>query len=313
MSSTLASQERVSVSAYDCAAVRAAVHAYTGCESFDYLAADIARGGSCSLRARAVLRLVRLRVPRLALALAERVTPGVEVFLFARCAVGDDQIREALAEDATTQVVVLGAGLDTSGLRIDAERRQIGLSPGVFFEVDLPATQIEKQQQVARLLRARPSLSQDHIVYVPCSFGEHQLVKALQDAGFQPSTPVMWVWSGVTYYLPEPAVRSTLADLRMLSTRGSRLFFDYVLLEAYENPDLYAFRETKARVDSFGESLLFGLRAGRERVSGWLTEQGLEFVRSYTNLDMVDVYEAKTGMKARSAGTPWANLCVARF
>ena len=49
MTSTLAAQQKVSLTAYDCAAGRAAVYAFTGCESFDYLAADMVRGGRVSI------------------------------------------------------------------------------------------------------------------------------------------------------------------------------------------------------------------------------------------------------------------------
>jgi methyltransferase (TIGR00027 family) len=247
------------------------------------------------------------------MALASRTSPGVEVFLFARTAVPDDLIRDALTDNQETQVVILGAGLDTSGLRIGAERRRAGLQPGVFFEVDLPTMQTEKRRQVDRLLLGRPSLRQDHIVYVSCSFGEHELGTVLREAGLQLSKPTVWVWSGVVHYLTEEAVRSTVAELKTLSAPGSQLFFDFILLEAYQDPDKYGFRKTKARFDAFGEVMSFGFHEGREHVSQWLREQGLEFARCYTHVDMVQLYEAKTGKRAPSGGTPWSSLCVARF
>jgi len=313
LSSTLAAQQKVSLTAYDCAAVRAAVQALTACPSFDYLAADMVTGGSCSLRARIGVALAKAGGARLALKLGSRVSPGVDVFMFARTAVADDLIRDALAEDPTTQVVVLGAGLDTSGLRIGAERRSQGLHPGTFFEVDLPTMQSEKRRQVARSLARRPSLGEDHVTYVACSFGDHELGNVLGEAGFDPSRRTVWVWSGVIHYLPEEAVRATIAELRGLSARGSRLYFDFILLEAYQDPEQYGFRTTKTRFDSFGEVMSFGFHEGTEHVGDWLREQGLTFVKSYTHVDMVDFYRAKTGCEPLSSGTPWSNLCVSTF
>jgi O-methyltransferase involved in polyketide biosynthesis len=115
----------------------------------------------------------------------------------------------------------------------------------------------------------------------------------------------------VIHYLTDAAVRATLADLKTLSAPGSTLFFDFILLEAYENPVEYGFALTKERFDSYGEVMSFGFRGGTDHVRDWLAAQGITFVRSYTNLDMVKLYELRTGEPAPSNGTPWSNLVVA--
>ena len=94
---------------------------------------------------------------------------------------------------------------------------------------------------------------------------------------------------------------------------GSKLFFDLILLEAYEKPHEYGFASTKVRSDAFGEVMSFGFRRGTAHVKAWLEAQGLEFVRSYTHLNMVALYEQQTGRPAPSRGTPWSNLCIAAF
>jgi methyltransferase (TIGR00027 family) len=313
MSSTLAAQQKVSRTAYDCAAVRAAVFAWTDCPSFDYLAADMVGGSAASPRARLGVALTKLGIKKLTQVLVSRASPGSDVFMFARQVVPDDLARAALAANPETQIVILGAGLDTSGLRIGAERSMAGQTPGRFFEVDLPATQTEKRQSVARLLRRWPRLKEDNILYVPCSFGEDELGRALCVAGFQAAQPTVWVWSGVVHYLTDEAVRATIAELKRLSIPGSQIFFDFILLEAYEQPGKYGFAGTKARFDKFGEVMSFGFREGTAHVSEWLASLGLTFVRSYTHLDMTALFEQKTGKQAPSQGTPWANLCVATF
>jgi methyltransferase (TIGR00027 family) len=289
------------------------VYASTRLRSFDYLAAAVISGGSASFRARLGVFLLKLGAIGLTRRLISRTSPGADVFLFARQAVPDEMIREALRARPATQVVILGAGLDTSGLRIGAERRAAGLSPGTFFEVDLPAMQLEKRALAARLVRLEPDLDGAHIRYVPCSFGENELVAALRAAAFDPSQPTIWVWSGVIHYLNEAAVRGTVADLKRLSTAGSLLFFDFILLEAYERPVDYGFAQTKRRFDSYGEVMSFGFRQGTDDVRQWLAAQGVAFVRSYTSDDMVELFRHRTGQPAPSHGTPWSSLCVARF
>lgn len=312
-SSTLVAQQRASRAAYDCAAVRAAVYAWTRCRSFDYLAAHFVRGPSASARARVGVALARLGASALTKLLISRTAPGTEVLLFARQAVPDEMVRAALRENPHTQIVILGSGLDTSALRIGAERRRSGKAPGSFFEVDLPTTLAEKQRLVARVAPVSGELSPDHIRYVPCTFGESELGMALLSAGFDHRRPTIWIWSGVIHYLTDATARLTLADLKRLAYPGSQLFFDYIVLEAYENPSHYGFSNLKARFDSFGEVMSFGFRQGGDHVREWLASQGLDFDRCYTHLDMVALYEKMTGLRAPSNGTPWANFCVASF
>ncbi len=222
-------------------------------------------------------------------------------------------IRDALTGNPQTQAVILGAGLDTSGLRIGAERRASDLNPGKFFEVDLPAMQDEKRRIVRQIVQKNAELDDDHIVYVPCSFGEDELSTALRDAGFDCLRPTIWIWSGVIHYLSEQAIETTMRTMRDFSASGSQLFFDFILLEAYARPDDYGFASTKRRFDAFGEVMSFGFREGVDHVGAWLNQQGLSLMRSYSNHDMVDLYERKTGYTAPSPGTPWSNLCMAQF
>lgn len=313
MTSTLAAQQQASRTAYDCAAVRAAVYYWTGCESADYLAPHFARGPSASWKARIGVALAGMGAGSLTKLIISRTSPGVDVFLFARQFVPDTMIREALIRNPDTQIVVLGAGLDTSGLRINAERLRAGERQGDFFEVDLPASQVEKQKLA---ISAAPLLG-DHLTtsirYVRCSFGKDEVGSALGSAGFVSSNPTIWVWSGVIHYLSDSAVRATLGEIRRLSAPGSELFFDFILMEAYESPEKYGFAKIRSRFDSFGEVMSFGFRKGEAHVGSWLAEQGLRFEKAYSHEDMVSLFEKETGTIAPSQGTPWSNLCTASF
>lgn len=313
MSSTLAATKNASRTAYDCAAVRAAVYSWTKCDSFDYLAGDLVRGGTASFRARLGVELIKFAPSNVTQWLVNGTSPGSDIFLFARQAVPDAIIREDLKTNPNIQVVILGAGLDTSALRIGAERRDSGSVPGTFFEVDLPAMQQEKRRLVTGLLTNRSNLFESHIIYTPCSFGINELSTVLNKVGFNPTQPSIWVWSGVIHYLTDETVRATVAELKTLSGKGSKLFFDFISLEAYNDPRKYGFEKTKTRFDSFGEVMSFGFGKDTKDVQDWLKTQGINLIRHYTHHDMCQLYEQQTEKPAPSGGAAWSNLCIAEF
>lgn len=123
----------------------------------------------------------------------------------------DDAIRAA----ATSQVVLLGAGLDARAWRLAA------LSATTLFEVDHPASQADKRRRVAGLEpMAEPR-------YVAVDLATSPLAPALEAAGFDPTMPTTWVWEGVVMYLTPAAVESTVAQVATLSPPGSRLVVNY--------------------------------------------------------------------------------------
>lgn len=112
------------------------------------------------------------------------------------------------------QVVVLGAGFDATALQhADSSCR--------FFEVDHPATQIEKREILAR----QPGLG-GNIAFVPVDFAKDDLARSLKAAGFETSRPALVSWLGVTMYLRPDVVLATLATLRSVLAPRSRLIFD---------------------------------------------------------------------------------------
>lgn len=137
----------------------------------------------------------------------------------------DDQVTAAIAS-GIGQVVVLGAGLDTRGYRLDDAVR--------VFEVDLPANIATKEARVKAALGAVPG----HVRLVPVDFETDDLTASLSAAGFDPGKPVMVVWEAVTQYLTETAVRDTLAWLAKTAS-GSRLVFTYLRRDFLDGTNLY--------------------------------------------------------------------------
>ncbi len=142
----------------------------------------------------------------------EEIAAGVDRFLHdrelwvaLRTAWLDDQVRRFTGPThGYTQVVVLGAGLDTRAARLAA--------PGVrFFEVDHPASQREKLERLGKL----PGYPVEAATYVECDFEHHDFLERLGAAGFDPTRPSVVTWEGVTMYLNENAIRHSPSGSRI--------------------------------------------------------------------------------------------------
>ncbi|MAT24228.1 MAG: hypothetical protein CMN29_04545 [Sandaracinus sp.] len=148
--------------------------------------------------------------------LAERMlaaNPHLGLWVAARSAWLD----RAVARATEAQVVILGAGFDTRAARLARSGRR-------FFEVDAPASAAEKRRRLAAL-EGYPA---DAATQVECDFEQDDFVERLAAAGFDRGAPACVIWEGVSYYLPEAAVRATLRRVAEGLHPESRVHFDFV-------------------------------------------------------------------------------------
>lgn len=138
--------------------------------------------------------------------------------LVVRSRLSEDTILAAIARGAT-QVVVLGAGLDTF-----AYRRPAAAASARVFEVDHPATQAWKRTCLDEAGIAVP----ESVRFVAVDLEREPLPAALHAAGFDATQPTAFSWLGVVVYLPKDVVMETLRTLRELGAPGSVVVFDYV-------------------------------------------------------------------------------------
>jgi methyltransferase (TIGR00027 family) len=134
----------------------------------------------------------------------------------ARSRIAEDALSRAV-EGGIRQIVILGAGLDTFGLRNPHSARQI-----LIYEVDHPATQAWKRQLLAEAQIALPPW----LIFVPVDFERDDLGENLVTAGFQPNSPALFTWLGVVPYLTQDAIGRTLDC--MSSIPNSEVVFDYM-------------------------------------------------------------------------------------
>ncbi len=162
------------------------------------------------------------------------------------------------------QIVILGAGFDSRAYRLSTVQNSI------LFEVDHPATQTLKLAKLRQLLPQMP----DHVRFVPLDFDSQSLASALTAGGFDPNSPSIFLWEGVTNYLTTGAVDSVLRYVAGIAS-GSHLIFTYVHRGALDGSGRFAdVARLLAGLERLGEPWTFGLYP--EQLSGFLSDQGLE-------------------------------------
>jgi methyltransferase (TIGR00027 family) len=190
----------------------------------------------------------------------------------------DEALKRAI-EGGATQVVILGAGFDSH-----AYRCQELLAPVRVFEVDRPVTQALKKQRVDAVLGGPPA----NLTYVAIDFQHEDLPDVLTRHGYDPAQRTFFILEGVTMYLPEEAVRSTL---QFVAARppGSGIVFDFVyraMIDMIAKIDLANVpAAAKPFVERFlnltrNEPWVFGLPVGTERE--FLGEFGLDLREAFT-------------------------------
>jgi methyltransferase (TIGR00027 family) len=145
-----------------------------------------------------------------------RVGRTIRAFMAARSRYAEDQLALAVGRGAK-QYVVLGAGLDTF-----AYRNPYGESELRVFEVDYPATQEWKRRKLTAANIAIPP----SVTYAPVDFEQQTLPDGLRQAGFDATKPAFFSWLGVTMYLMEETVMSTLGFIASTPSGGG-VAFDY--------------------------------------------------------------------------------------
>ena len=146
----------------------------------------------------------RLRTPVVRLfvkAVEALVLPGIQIHYLLRKLALEALIRDSLA-NATRQVVVLGAGLDTLAGRLHHE-----FPDARFLEVDHPATQRAKIELMHDWLAPGPNL-----YFLYGDLAEQTLDKLLLESPhFEPESPTLFLAEGLLMYLPVEQIDSILA------------------------------------------------------------------------------------------------------
>jgi methyltransferase (TIGR00027 family) len=211
--------------------------------------------------------------------LVSQMPPGIYEYVLARTKVMDAVFVSAL-EARVAQIVLLGAGFDTRGLRFADQNHGTKV-----IELDVATTQ---QPKIDILHRRKIKLPQE-LIFAPIDFDREDLFEVLSRAGYQTGQKSLFLWEGVTMYLSAQAVDNTLEFIRQYAAPGSRVAFDYIYASVLRRENRY-YGEQKIfeRVSKTGEGWTFGLEDGA--VEAFLAERGFEMIAHYTPLDLEKLY-----------------------
>ncbi|GHO57985.1 class I SAM-dependent methyltransferase [Ktedonobacter robiniae] len=176
------------------------------------------------------------------------ITPGIYGVQISRTRFIDDAVRDALSQ-GIEQVVILGAGLDTRPYRLT------GMEHTRVFEVDLPSVQEDKKKKLHKHFGRLP----EQVTFLPIDFDTQSLEAVFSGTPFDPASPAIFVWEGVTQYLSEEAIHRTLAFVGT-SAPGSILVLTYVLKSFIERrSDIPGTKKMMDMMAKRGSPWLFGL------------------------------------------------------
>ena len=169
----------------------------------------------------------------------------MRLFIAARSRFSEDTLAAGVAR-GVRQVVVLGAGLDTFSLR--NPYADLGVR---VFEVDYPATQQWKREQLSQAALALPTW----LTFAPVDFERQGIAEGLEQSGFRVDQPAFFQWLGVVPYLTRQAISATLDFIADIPR--SEVVFDYAEPFANFSPDARAnLTSIATRAASLGEPWL---------------------------------------------------------
>lgn len=200
---------------------------------------------------------------------------GMYQYLIARTAYIDGVVQQALA-DNLPQIVFLGAGYDSRPYRFRDLIRDTRL-----FELDSALTQQRKRACLAQGDVPIPA----QLTFVPVEFTKDGLRDAFDAAGFDERKKTLFVWEGVTCYLPVEAIDSTLGFVRHHTPPGSVVCFDYVATA----PDMDERYGVKASMEAMrsahaNEPILCRFEEGS--IESFLADRGFSLADHLTPEDM---------------------------
>jgi len=174
-------------------------------------------------------------------AITDFLFKGVFELLTMRTKWIDDEIKKRIVvedDEAAApyeQMLILGAGYDTRGFRLE-------FLPNKFkvLEIDQPEVQASKQIKLQNIIVDEKKksqgksvvdakLKQDQVEFVPIDFNtEYDLGASLAKSSFDSNKKSIVLLEGVSQYIPKSSTETTLRKLREVLPTGSILLVSYV-------------------------------------------------------------------------------------
>lgn len=216
----------------------------------------------------------------------DKMMPGLWNDFLCRKRYIDAKVTEA-ADGQVEGVVNLGAGFDTRAYRLP------GLVKVPVWEVDQPDNIEAKRSRLRRVLKELPV----HVTLVPIDFDRQELGAALGSHGYPADTKTFFILEGVSQYLTEAGIRTTL-DFFGKAPAGSRLAFTYIRKDFIDGKTLYGQKYAYKRFILKDKSWLFGMDP--EGVADFLGAYGWQVLEHLGYDELGEWYVKPTGRKLLS-------------
>lgn len=180
--------------------------------------------------------------------LSQRV-PGCMNYHLVRTKQFDEFLLNWVKENSFGQIILLGAGLDSRGLRF-----YNSLMNFEIYELDL-SSMLEYKEKIIKQLNL-PCKSN----FIPINFGIDNIIEVFAEKNILKNKPTLILWEGVTYFLDEKTVKDILSELNHYFTNELSVAFDYAYID-YVNGDLSFFgaKELNRELQEIGEPHIFGI------------------------------------------------------
>jgi len=244
------------------------------------------------------LKLARSRAYRWFVeGMIRKMAPGHLVYLALRKRFVQDEVESALAAGAS-QVLIIGAGMDTLCLRLAPEHPDV-----TFVEVDHPASQGMKREAVDRISADRPNLH-----FVPADLEAASLPEALEAvAGWDAAAPTVAVAEGLLEYLSPETVDRVFEGVAKATAPGSRFLFCYAHVDETGRVKIgKATRFHSAAMKMYGEGLHWGIREGE--LEAFLEARGYRTLGPPERIDLSARYLESVGLAGPLGGIELVTL-----
>ncbi len=208
----------------------------------------------------------------------ERAAPGSYCFTIARTRHFDEALLAGVRA-GVKQVVILGAGYDSRAFRFKDQLAGVRV-----FELDHPGTQARKLKLLMDVNAEIPT----NVTYVGIDFAKQSFRKLLPRYGYRNDVKTLFLWEGVSYYLPLQAVDDVLKFVAGC-VPGSSVVFDYAL-QSFVDGDTgtYGGEQIARWLKKIGEPFLFGLHP--TDAQRFLAKRGLRVVSHVGPSDLERMY-----------------------
>lgn len=177
----------------------------------------------------------------------------------------EKSVRDSITNGAE-QVLVLGAGYDTTGYRLSREFPAVN-----FFEIDEPATASMKITGLKKLGAA------GNLFVIPEDLGKKRLSDVLEaDSNWKKNKKTVFTAEGLLQYLDRESVIGLFKECHKNSGEGSRIAFTYIGSRPDGGPDAGPHsRLMVLLMNLFGEPWLWWAKG--DELKNILNESGWEF------------------------------------